>query len=261
MKKQSYTTKLQAGLGLIPETQRLLDLWEPGMDTRALLQTALSSGEFPTITARRLRNIVSEGFAPRYLVNDAGPAKLLQNLNGNVTSQDQKQLFFLFTYRANKILADFVREVYWTRYAAGSFSVSKEDAVEFVEAAVQNGKTTTPWSESTIRRVSSYLLGACADFGMVGPIKGRARSIQPFRPTPFISSFLAHDLHFKGYADNAVLNHEDWALFGLDPDDVLAELKQIALRGELILQSAGGVVQIAWKNKNIEELANGFTDS
>ena len=261
MKEQSYTTKLQAGLGLIPETQKLLDLWKPGMDTPALLQTALSSGEFPTMTARRLRNIVSEGFAPRYMVNGAGPAKVLQNLNGNISSQEQTQLFFLFTCRATRILADFVRQVYWARYAAGSASVSKEDAVEFVEAAVQDGRTTTPWSESTIRRVSSYLLGASTDFGMLGPINGGARLIQPFRPTLFISSFLAHDLHFKGYGDNAVLNHDDWALFGLDPDDVHAEFKQLALRGELILQSAGGVVHIAWKNKNMGELENGFVNS
>ena len=231
------------------------------MDTPGLLKTALSSGEFPTMTARRLRNIVSEGFAPRYLVNDAGPAKLLQNLNANVTLQDQTQLFFLFTCRANGILADFVQDVYWARYAAGSASVSKADAIEFVEAAVQDGKTTTPWSESTIIRVARYLLGACADFGMLGPIRARARSIQHFRPTPFISSFLAHDLHFKGYGDNAVLNHEDWALFGLGPDDVVAELKQLALRGELILQSAGGIVQIAWKNKNMKDLANGVANS
>lgn len=231
------------------------------MRTPDLLQTALSSGEFPNITAKRLRNMVSDCFAPRYLVDDAEPAKLLKNLDGNITSQDQKQLFLLFACRADKILADFIRDVYWVHYAAGSSSVSKDDATEFVEAAVQDGKTTTPWSESTVTRVARYLLGACGDFGMLGPTKGGARSIEHFQPTPFITSFLAHDLHFKGYGDNAVLNHKDWALFGLAPDDVRAELKKLALRGELILQSAGGVVQIAWKNKNIEELAIGFADS
>jgi len=225
-----------------------------------LLQTALSSGEFPTMTARRLRNIISEGFSPRYLVDGAEPAMLLQNLIGRITSQDQKQLFFLFTCRANGILADFVREVYWPRYAGGSSAVSKKDALDFVEAAVLEGRTTTPWSESTIRRVSSYLLGACADFGLLGQIKGDGRLIQPFQPTLFLSSFLAHDLHFKGLGDNAVLNHEDWALFGFGPGDALAEIKRLSLRGELILQSAGSVVQIAWKNKNMEELANGFVD-
>jgi hypothetical protein len=69
----AYTTKLQAGLGLIPETEKLLSLWEPGMDAHALLQRALTSGEFPSVTARRLRNVVLEGFAPRYLKENEEP--------------------------------------------------------------------------------------------------------------------------------------------------------------------------------------------
>jgi hypothetical protein len=61
-----YTTQLQAGLGLVNETKTLLDLWSPGMSANQLHQVALESGRFPTVTARRLRNIVVECFAPRY---------------------------------------------------------------------------------------------------------------------------------------------------------------------------------------------------
>jgi hypothetical protein len=53
-----YTTQLQAGLGLVNETKTLLDLWSPGMSATQLHQVALESGRFPTVTARRLRNIV-----------------------------------------------------------------------------------------------------------------------------------------------------------------------------------------------------------
>jgi hypothetical protein len=67
-----YTTQLQAGLGLIPETGRLLDMWQPGMSGQDLLRVALDVGAFPTISARRLRNIVIEAFAPRYLVDRLG---------------------------------------------------------------------------------------------------------------------------------------------------------------------------------------------
>ncbi len=76
-----------------------------------------------------------------------------------------------------------------------------------------------------------------------------------------IMTFLAHDLHFRGLGDSSVLNHEDWRLFGVDPEDALAELKQIALRGEVIVQSAAGLVQISWKHKNMEELAHAFAHS
>lgn len=261
MTGQPYTTRLQAGLGLIPETTKLLELWEGGMDSRALLDRALDAGDFPSMTARRLRNIVSEGFAPRYLIEDAKPAKALKSMEDVLTDQDRKQMFFLFTCRANQILADFVREVYWPQYTAGSSSITKRDALIFVEDAVAHGKTTTPWSESTRTRVSSYLLGACADFGLLGAIQGGGRKIEAFRPTSFVMTFLAHDLHFRGLGDSAVLNHEDWRLFGLAPDDALAELKQIALRGEVIVQSAAGLVQISWKHKNMEELAHAVAHS
>lgn len=53
-----YTTQLQAGLGLVQETRLLLNLWSPGMSSPALYLAALNSGQFPNVSARRLRNIV-----------------------------------------------------------------------------------------------------------------------------------------------------------------------------------------------------------
>ena len=73
-----YTTKLQAGLGLIEETHRLLEIWEPGMNRQALIDRSLELGCFPNITARRLRNIISEAFAVRYLIDNAEPANHLK---------------------------------------------------------------------------------------------------------------------------------------------------------------------------------------
>lgn len=255
-----HTTRLQAGLGLIPETEKLLSLWEPGMEPPILLDRALSSGEFADITARRLRNIVTEGFAPRYLCEDGYPATLIQALDKQISAQDRKQLFFLFTCRANAILGDFVREVYWSYYQAGSPALSKQAALDFVQASVSEGKTSVPWSDSTKSRIASYLLGACADFGLLGDMRSGTRSIEPFRQTRFTATFLAHDLHFRGLSDMAVVNHQDWLLFGLEAQDVIETLKEIALRGELIMQSAAGVVQISWKLKNMQELADAIAN-
>jgi hypothetical protein len=139
-------------------------------------------------------------------------------------------------------------------------SVSKSDALTFVSSAVSNGRTTSHWSETTVIRIARYLLGECADFGLLGAVKAGARSISSFRITPNVASILAHDLHFKGLGDNAVLQSPDWALFGLEPDGVLGELKRLSLRGEMIVQSAGGVTQISWKYKSMEELAHGIAD-
>ena len=75
-----YTTQLQAGLGLVPETLKLLAAWEPGMGGHDLLKASLAAGEFPTMTARRLRNLSRVAFCPRYLIDGGAAAGLLKRV-------------------------------------------------------------------------------------------------------------------------------------------------------------------------------------
>src|SRR5207237_6237457 len=126
----------------------------------------------------------------------------------------------------------------------------------FIRRAVGLNRTTTRWAESTIIRVSNYLLGTCADFALLGKMQADARAIIPFRITAVTTSVLAHELHFRGLGDSAVVHHSEWALLGLEPADVLQELKLLALRGEIIVQSASAIIQIGWKHKTLEELAH-----
>lgn len=254
--KSPYTTKLQAGLGLIGETVRLLQMWEPGLSAPQLFRVALESGEFPTVSARRLRNMVVEAFAPRYLVEEGQPARLLKILLVGMSPTDLRQLFFLYTCRATPILADFIRDVYWSKYTAGSQRIAKDDARTFIVQAMGRGLTVRPWSDSTIARVTNYLLGISADYGLLGSIRAAGRPILPLRITPLTTCVLAYDLHFRGLTDNAVVGHDNWRLFGLDQTDVLQEIKQLSLRGRIIVQSAANLTRISWKHKTMEELAN-----
>lgn len=251
-----YTTRLQAGLGLLNETARLLELWHPGMSSQDLLRDALSTGSFPAISARRLRNVVTEAFAPRYLVDDGLPARLLKTLKDRISSAELRQLQLLYTCRANAVLADFIRDVYWSRYASGGDTVTLDDARQFVLRAVGRGLTTTVWADSTVTRVSNYLLGTCADFGLLASSRGKARQIVPMSTSVVTSGILAYDLHFRGIGDNAILSHADWSIFGLEREDVLVELKRLALRGALVVQSSGNATHIGWKANSLEEAAD-----
>jgi hypothetical protein len=257
---QLYTTQLGAGLGVIDETRILLNLWQPGMKSSALYQAALDSGDFPNVTARRLRNIVAECFAPRYLAKGDYPAAILKELITILSSTELTQLFFLFTSRANTILADFVKQVYWMRYAGGQDAISTDDAKDFVVEANQNGKTIRYWSDNMIKRVSSYLTGSCADFGMLEKGRKSVRKIISFRAQQKTIALLAYDLHFAGFGDNAVISHPDWELFGLQKEDLREEMKRLSLKGFFIIQSAGDVISIGWNYKSWEELIHAITE-
>ena len=257
----NYTTQLGAGLGLVNETKMLLDLWLPGMSSAQLHQVALESGRFPTVTARRLRNIVVEWFAPRYLVSGGTPAAHLKRLSPVVSTADLTQLMLVFTCRANPILGDFVRQLYWVRYAGGYTFITNDDARVFVERGIDDGKTSKRWTEKTVRNVAGYLTGCCADYGLLERGHKTSRRIVPFHASPVVTAYLAYEIHFAGVGDNALLTHEDWQLFGLAREDVLDEIKRLSLKRLLIVQAAGDVIRISWKQQDMEALCDVLTQS
>lgn len=254
--ERPYTTQLQAGLGLFDETRILLDLWHPEMDGNALKKAALASGRFSALTARRLRNIVIENFAPRYLVGQAQPARILKRLQDILTPTDLRQLMLLYTCRANPILGGFIRGAYWPAYAAGVVSMDNEGARAFVQRSIDDGKTVTRWSEGTVKRVASYLTSTCADFGLLEGGSRSRRRILRIRMSAQVVTILAHDLHFRGIADNALLAHDDWALYGLGRQDVLEEFRRLALQNLWIVQAAGDSARIGWLHKDMEAVCD-----
>lgn len=255
-----YTTQLQAGLGLIEETRQLFDVYQQGMTVSQLYDAALASGRFPLVTARRLRNIVAECFAPRYL-RDTKVVLQLKALVQRLTAAEINQLLFIYTARANLVLADFVRDIYWPRYSAGRNDLTLDDARSFVAHSVCEGKTQKPWSDTTIKRVSSYLVGCCTDYGLM-TTSGRAqRSIVAYRILPKVAAYLAYELKFSGLGDNQVVSHPDWALFGMEQADVREQLKRMSLQGLLIFQAASDVVHIGWTFKNMEEVTDVIAQS
>ena len=257
--KIRYTTQLQAGLGLIEETKSLLSIYKPGMTVAQLYDTALDSGLFPMVSARRLKNIIGECFSPRYLKTDS--AKFLKSISQNASAHVFNQHLFVFTALANQILFNFIIEVYWNRYSGGRDTISSDDAKDFVSQAVNEGKTQKPWSETTIRRVSSYLIGCCADYGLLSSKRSAVRQIKPIRLEAQTLLFFSYWLHAQQLGDNSIIKHDLWQLFGMTPGDIREELKRISKKGWLIVQSAADVTRISWRFNSLEEVVDVITES
>ncbi len=255
-----YTTQLQAGLGMIPETLDLLRLWEPGMIPARLAEKVIETGLFSRATARRARNLAVEMFAPRYLSHHGVAAERLKFLlEHRFPHEAIVQLCFLYTARAQQIFADFVQEVYWPKYSAGASSIGRQDAEKFVRRALDAGRMTNRWSDSTVKHVSGYLVGCCTDFGLVAESGRGERQIQRFSMRPEVSLYLAHELRFSGLSDTAIIKHRDWMLFGFVAGEVLNRLKSISHDGHFVVQSSGELVQVSWKYQTMEDCLHALT--
>ncbi len=252
-----YTTQLGAGLGLIDETKVLLGLWKPGDKTTDIIEKALATGDLPNITARRLRNIVSECFSSRFLKQHPPAAKFLKSFCcATVSSNVINQLFYLYAARSNLIFRDFVTLIYWDRYASGYVELDNESSFEFVRRASLDGKTKNLWSDSTIKRNASYLMSVCGDFNLLKQLSRSVKLMTPIRLQPITAVYLAYDLHLQGIADNNLINHPDWQLFGLQAEDVRDELKRLSVHKFWIIQAAADVVSISWAYKTMEEVVD-----
>ena len=163
---------------------------------------------------------------------------------------------FLFTCRANLILADFVSHVYWELYAGGYDYISTEHAENFILDSINEGKMEKRWEESTIKRQTSYLIGCCVDFGLLEKGRGETKQIKPFYLSDALKLYLTYDLHLSGLSDSALISHKNWSFFGFKPSDVLNELRTLSQKGFFIIQSGGGVTTISWKNFDMNDLCN-----
>jgi hypothetical protein len=250
---KNYNTALAKGHGIIEETLALLEIWEPDMTTQHLAEITIRKGLLRRATAKRTKDLVTRVFAPRYLIDDALPAKNLKILiNSGVKTTSLEQLFFIYTARANAILHDFVCEVYWSKYSAGATHIATEDAHRFLENAYSIGKLSKRWSEEMTSRVARGLYGCLADFGLGENAKKSNRKILPPIINALTSLYIAHDLHFVGHSDNGILDNPDWKLFGLERPEVVRELQRVS-NDHFILQYSGELMRISWNYQSMEE--------
>ena len=250
-----YTTNLAKAQGIIPETYELLDLWEPGMSGSELSGRVKETGALGKPTHVRMEDVVTRGFARRYLIKDSQPASWLKRLIERGASRAfVRQLMLIYTARANPILHDFVREVYWRKNLTATREITKADARDFIERAISVDRIDPPWSEAMRERVARYLLGTLEDFQMTEEVRNGRRRIRAPIILPQTTVYLAHELHFSGLTEEQITTHLDWGLFRLTPVEVIGLLQKAAAQGHLFLQHSGAVLRIEWHYADMESV-------
>lgn len=250
-----YTTNLSKAQGLVSETLELLTLWQPGMRAIELKNRVKQTGALGRATDTRITDVVSRGFAQRYLIEDGRPAAWLKRLvESGVNRSALHQIIFVYTARHNPVFHDYVTDVFWRKAHSDSGEVTKEDTRDFLERAAACGRIVPRWADSMMERVTRYLLGTLEDFRMIGENRHGRRQANPPVILAETLLYLAHDLHFHAVEDRNMPGDPDWKLFGLMPADVIALLEREAGKGHLQVQNAGQLLRIEWKYPDMEHV-------
>jgi hypothetical protein len=263
MEKKQYTAHLIKGSAVIPETLILLKLWEPGTTAHQLIDKAIKNDSLGKATASRVQDLIGRIFYKRYITIGDEPAKFLKMLvQRDWPLSDLSQLFLIYSARADMVLFDFITEVYWPKYYADVEEITKTDAVMFIKEAAYKGYLKNQWSDSVIDKTTRGLLGCLTDFKLTGKSDNAGkRKISPYHISINTVNYLAHELHFAGTGDSAIMTHPGWGLFGLKPYDVLEELKRVSYYHHFIVQFSGEILKINWMYKNMEDFIHAITES
>lgn len=251
-----YTIAVCKGSALIEETKALLRAWQPNEAIADFRKRVIREDLLGRTTAYRASDIVRRVFARRLLAPDPQPAILLKRLlAGKRSVRLVSDLLLLYAARQDDVLRDVIVELYWPAVRDGRVILTPRQVVAFLRQAGAEGKIARPWSEQVKVKVARGLLGALVGFGLMKQT-GRTRETVYFHPVDGAIVYLAHELHFSGLTDAAVVAHRDWALFGFGQAGVVAALDRLSGEGWWLLQAAGSVVRITWKYAGMQEVVD-----
>jgi hypothetical protein len=185
--------------------------------------------------------------APRYLIANGAPARLLQHLQRSISRNSGSDSAFMFLSLVGPIRfwGDFVRQVYMARSAPVAIPASSIMKLRraFVERGIDDGLTLNRWYRSDgAAGTDAYLTGCCADFGLLEKGQDLSARLSHTGILPSVAAYLAYELHFAGlqatmpFSGRMVIG----SCSGWREKMPLKRLKRLSLKGLLIVQAGGG---------------------
>lgn len=260
-RRPRYTMEVRRGTALVNETAALLRVWDPGEPLEAFEGRVLRDDVLGKSTARRVKDLVRRVFARRYLLSGCGgePARALQRLLLAYGRDAIRGPALLHTCRADALLYDATLQLYWPAVRAGQLTLTVDDVLPFLRAAERDGRIPTPWSDTITPYVAHGVLSTWTGFGLLGQRVPRGYRLAVYRLDDRTTIYLAYLLHFEGCGDMDVVGHSDWALFGLQHDEVIARLHRLANQGWWEVQAGGGIVRLVWPYGSMVEVEDALT--
>lgn len=241
-----YNTNLAKGTSLINETLTLIELYNHGESKLEFLNRCISHNVLNKSTQHRTKDIINQVFFDRFWKGDTNVVQYLKLIRENGLSLDAlKSLLFVYTAKANRVLFDFILEMRESNIAK---KITRETAQGFLLRAISEEKAPA-WSDSILNKVSSYLISCLRDFDIID----KEGFLKSNLPDSKVCNYLLHELHFKGYGDEALVRDEIWLVLGFRLHDLIKEIERISFKGALIFQYSGEILKIGWNFKNMEE--------
>jgi len=250
-----YSSKIIKATALLDDTKTLFEFW----DENASIEENFSRVREQNIFGKSSRSRIEDEltiFRQRYFFDPEVASALVHLVKNNVTSEILHPILFYFSAKADNLLYDSIGILEnYTMW--GQRDISTDEIQQEIHKFIDEGKTTTQWSESTIVRVARNLLTTLRDFGI---LEGEAKKkIAPFYLPHQAFAFIALYLYNEGNPGIKLVDHPDWTLFSLNSGLVERFFLECHQEGLLNYHGAGSVIRIDFPTTSLTEYADVLT--
>jgi len=248
-----YTSRIIKASALIADTKALLVAWDSDTSTRQNLNRLRQENIFGK-TSRSRAHAVLRIFRQRYFDRPEVGATLVALVQNSTMPQWVDPLLYFFTAQNDRTLHDIVVDTLYTRKQTGYIDLPVVVVQNALRNWVNEGKTTSHWSEATIARVTRNALATLRDFGVLGGAAHKHLSpiYLPLQSFSLIAFWLMQELQ----SGNRVLRSDEWRLFFLDVSSVERNFLEAHQEGLLSYHAAGSVVRLEFPAGSLKDYAD-----
>jgi len=153
-----------------------------------------------------------------------------------------KPLLLWHMTRDEFLLRDFLAEWLYDHFVKGTVRIRSQDLWPYLGALHDKGLISEPWTENTLKRVSSELLKISVEFGLMRGTVTREFASFHMPDTSFL--YLLHALKDRMPNARDVVHAPDWRLFLMDSDAVERELFRLHQFRRVHYEVAGSLAQL-----------------
>ena len=208
-------------------------------------------------TSRSRAEDVLAIFRQRYLAEETVARALATLMRHQSDGNTLDRILYFHAVSADSLLHDVVIELLVPHWSQGTMEIDVREIELALRKWVEEGKTSSPWGDSTIRRVTQGVLSTLRDFGVLqGAVNKRIApaylSIQAF-------AYIAFYLKQHQPSGTKLVDLVDWKLFFLPREGVERFLLEAHQHGLLEYHVAGNVTRLIFPATTLEEYANVLT--